>query len=75
MQTPNGPEATVCVGYTCTLPEVSEAARALGWRQDGHLKEFYDGEPLTPILKDALDILATEIKRVEAFALQPKDKR
>lgn len=75
MTTPYGPEPTVCVGYSVTLPEVLEAGRALGWKQDGHLTELYDGEPVTQSLRDAVDVLANECKKVEALAAKPKDER
>lgn len=75
MMTPNGPEASVCVGYTATLPEVLEASRALGWKRDGHLNEFYEGEPITEILRDAVDVIANECKAVEAYACRPKDDK
>ncbi len=63
----------MCVGYSSTLPEVLEASRALSWRSDGQLKDLYDGEPITPQLRDAMDVVGVEIKRVEKHALTPKD--
>ncbi len=63
----------MCVGYTTTLPEVLEAARALSWRQDGHLTDLYDGEPVTPQLRDSMDVVGVEIKRVEKHAMTPKE--
>lgn len=63
---PRAPGATVCPGYTTSLPEVGEAARALGWADRGMLKEFYSGDELPPVLFDCLDILAMSLREVEA---------
>lgn len=65
----------VCPGYTVNLPEVNEAARALSWRQDGQLTEFYDGEKPTRPLRDAMDLIAAESKRVERHSLRETKKR
>lgn len=56
------PGSTVCPGYTTTLPEVQEAAIALGWRRDGQLRELYD-VPLTQLLRNSIDILDGASKR------------
>lgn len=64
------PDVTVCPGYTTTLPQVIEASRALSWRQDGQLSDFYDGERLTDAVRDAMDIMASEVKAVERHALR-----
>ena len=58
------PEAPVCPGYLVSQPEVYEAARALSWRREGSLRDFYD-EPLTPALRDCVDVLDSACKDVE----------
>ena len=69
----DSPEATICVGYTTRMPRVLEAARALVWRNDGVLRDMYDGEPLTDVLRNSLDIMAAEVRRVEKYALRSDD--
>ena len=62
------PEPTMCPGYTISLPEVIEAGRAMLWRNHGQLQELYD-VPITQALRDCVDILNFEIKRVERHEL------
>lgn len=69
LASPCGPATTVCIGYTASLPEVLEAGRALSWRKEGQLKDFYDGEPIPQLAKDCIDILDTELQRVQAYAM------
>jgi hypothetical protein len=64
------PFPSVCPGYSTILPAVSEAARALSWRKEGMLSEFFDGEPLNEVVKDALDILAEQVALVERHAIR-----
>src|SRR5690606_11032774 len=58
-------KATECPGKLVQAPEVLEAGRALSWKQEGQLRDFYGGEELTEAAIDALDILGAEIKAVE----------
>lgn len=67
------PEAPVCPGYLIGQPEVYEAARALGWKRDGSLRDHYD-EPLTPAVRDCIDILDSACKEVEREYMR-KQKR
>lgn len=64
------PEVDECPGYAIRLPEVLEASRALSWKQDGLLSEYFDGDQITPLAKDAVDIMGAEIKEVEAHAIR-----
>lgn len=59
-----------CPGRLVALPEVHEAARALAWRDTGQIRDFYDGEPLTEIAKDAIDLVAAEVKAVERHSMR-----
>ncbi len=68
-QPADGPADRVCAGYLVSLPEVLEAGRALSWRKEGQLKDYYDGAALTTALKDAIDVLDTELRRVESYAM------
>lgn len=67
-------EASVCCGYTIRLPEVFEAARALAWRRDGQVREFYGDDEITDIAKDAIDAMAIEQARVQQFVVAGGDK-
>ncbi len=67
------PYPTICAGYTSSLPEVLEAARALSWRKDGQLAELYDDHKTTQALRDAMDIVDVERSNVERFALKRDD--
>lgn len=62
-------EASCCPGYLTQQPEVYEAARALGWKRDGSLRDEYD-QPLTPVLRDCIDILDSACREVEREALR-----
>lgn len=66
--------ATVCCGYTIRLPEVFEAARALAWRRDGQVREFYGDDQITDTAKDAIDAIAIEQSRVQQFVVAGGDK-
>ncbi len=63
------PGSTVCPGYTTSLPDVIEAARALSWRRDGQLGERYD-LPLTENLRDCVDLLDLAAKGEERKRLR-----
>ena len=58
------PGSTICPGYTTSLPDVYEAARALSWRRDGQLRELYD-VPITQLLRDCVDVLDSSCKQTE----------
>lgn len=58
-------EASVCYGYSTSLPEVQEAHRALSWRKDGALAEYLGGRMPTPVLRDAMDILSSAIAETQ----------
>ena len=71
-----GPEPTVCPGYTISLPQVQQTARALQWAERGLLSEYCGTEDLPQLVFDAVDILNAEISAVERFALREiKNKR
>ena len=61
----------MCVGYTTQIPIVLEAARALSWRADGVLRDMYDDEPITQVLRDCMDIIAGERQAAETYAMTP----
>ena len=55
----------VCPGYLIQLPQVIEAARANIWREKGALREFYDGEPITDLAKQSIDLISAASREVE----------
>lgn len=64
------PFPSVCPGYSTILPAVVETGRALTWRREGNLSEFYDGQPVNETAKFYMDILASEVARVERHAIR-----
>jgi hypothetical protein len=52
-----GADSEVCPGYLITLPQVQETARARVHWEKGLLKERYEGEELTGVLFDCIEIL------------------
>lgn len=57
--------ATVCPGYTTTIPEVIEASRLLVWANRGELRSYVGERRLPAGAMDAIDILDGEVKAVE----------
>ena len=61
-----GEDPPICPGYLITLPTVIECARAkLHWEK-GLLKERYEGEEVTGILLDSIEILSGAAAEAEA---------
>ena len=54
-----------CPGYSVQLPEVIEAARLYRWFDKGSLRDALGDTPVTPKLRDSLDIFASAISEVE----------
>lgn len=65
-----GERPDVCPGYLVQLPQVEEAYRAYSWRKEGALREFYGGQPLTPLAKFAIDTAAGEARAVEQHCIR-----
>ena len=55
---------TTCPGYTTSLPQVYEAARARKWAERGMLRDLEDDD-LNPVMLAAIDILDIGISEVE----------
>jgi len=72
---PNGaPMPDECPGYMITLPEVREAARALGWKKDGCIREVYpDG--LTQNAIDLIDTVDSSLRAVERHSIRQARKK
>lgn len=62
----------ICPGWYCQLPQANEAARASGWAKDGELKNFYEGQELTGLLFDCMDIVRSSIADLEAHNMPKK---
>lgn len=60
-----GAELDECPGDSLTLPQVIEAARAATWAKDGLLKEFYEGQPLTRLVLNCVEVLRASVSQVE----------
>ncbi len=63
-----------CCGYLIQLPQVIEAVRANTWREKGALREFYDGNPITDLAKDAMDIFASSQREAENYTFRNRTK-
>jgi hypothetical protein len=64
------PEASVCPGYTSSMPEVLEAARAKSWTARGGLVPLYGAVELPPIATEAIDVLEGAANVVERRVLR-----
>jgi hypothetical protein len=56
----DGPPLTVCPGYTTSLPETIELARAWAWSEKGELRTYCDGQPSEAVI-DGVDIFAAAV--------------
>lgn len=63
-------EASVCPGYTSSMPEVFEAARAMSWTKRGGLAPLYGNGELPPAATEAIDILESAAGQVERRILR-----
>ena len=69
-----GDPATVCPGYTTSLPPVIEIAIARHWFSRGELSMFCDGERATDALKTGVNILDGAIAEMIEWRSTPKSK-
>ena len=69
-----GAPPTTCPGYTTTLPETIEAARAWQWWGKGQLSEFCDRRPPTDALKLSIEAFANEVSVFERWLMTPVDQ-
>jgi hypothetical protein len=60
-----GSDTEICPGYLISLPQVIEVARARVHWQKGLLKERYEGEELTGLVFDGLELLEGYISELE----------
>lgn len=69
-----GDMPTVCPGYSTSLPEVIEIARARAHWAKGQLEAFCGGEPPTNDLMMGIEILDGAIASVLDWRSIPKDQ-
>jgi len=62
-------EPEICPGYLISLPAVGEVISLYRWWESGQLKLRLDGRKPTPVLMTYIDILASEIRAVEGWAM------
>ena len=70
----DGPAPTVCAGYTTSLPETIEIARAWKWWQKGELARFVDGAQVVEVLKVGIDLFDGVMSGFERWKMTPSDK-
>lgn len=64
---------TVCPGYTTSLPEVIELARAWDWREHGSLRDFCGGYP-TEATKRGVELFAGYVADLKHKLMTPRSK-
>jgi len=58
-----------CPGYLIRQPKVEEGFRAHLWFEKGLIQERYEGQELTPIVMDAVEVAHAAIAQLEAHAV------
>ena len=67
------PWPTVCPGYSTSLPETIEVARAWGWAERGDLRAFTQEQP-TEALVDAIELFGDHVDRLKTKLMTPRSK-
>lgn len=70
----DGPAPTVCTGYSTSLPETIEIARAWKWWTKGQLDTFVDGAPVNDPLKVGIELFEAAVGAFERWRMTPRDK-
>lgn len=70
-----GDDATVCCGYTTSMPAVGHAGQLLTWRENGQLEILLEGDPLTDVATEAMDLLCVSRNEARAYAMTPEKER
>lgn len=70
----DGPAPTICPGYTTTLPETIEAARAWKWWSKGELAAFVDGAPVSGPLKIGIEVFDAAMGAFERWRMTPRER-
>jgi len=69
-----GPTPTACPGFTTTLPETIEIARAWRWWSKSQLASFVDGAPVSDALKIGIEMFDGVISEFERWKMTPSSK-
>ena len=69
-----GPQPTICAGFTTSLPETIEAARAWKWWSKGQLEAFLRGEPASEPLVLGIETFDAAVGGFERWKLTPASK-
>jgi hypothetical protein len=69
-----GPAPATCPGYTTTLPEVIEVARAWRWWDKGELARFVRGDEVSDDLILGIDVFEGAVRELERWLLTPADR-
>ena len=69
-----GGDTEICPGYLIAMPQVIEVARARVHWQHGLLKERYEGEELTGLVLDGLELLEGYVSEMELQADSERNK-
>lgn len=70
----SGPQPTICPGYTTSLPETIECARAWKWWSKGQLAAFVDSAPVTDAVKLGIEICETSMASFDRWRMTPANK-
>jgi hypothetical protein len=69
-----GPAPTICAGYTTTLPETIEAARAWKWWSKGQLDVFLRGEVASDPIVFGIETFDYAVATFERWRMTPAAK-
>lgn len=69
-----GEAPTVCAGYTTSLPETIEIARAWRWWKAGQLSVFVDGAAVSQELKRGIEIFDGAVHTFDRWKMTPASK-
>jgi hypothetical protein len=70
----SGPPPTVCPGYTTSLPETLEIARAWRWWSKSQLGIFVDGAKVHDVLKLGIELFDGVVVGFDRWKMTPRDK-
>jgi len=71
----DGPQLTVCIGYSTSLPEVIEASRARWWAEKGQLTVWCDGDLPTPGLRLVIEEMDGQANAAVSHSMKESRKQ
>ena len=69
-----GDPPTVCPGYSTSLPETIEIARAWRWWDKSEISQFCDGLEVSDNMKLGIEIFAGEVASLQRWLVTPVDQ-